>query len=471
MKDKNSPSYSTRFEKVFKILFPSPFSIAIILTFLIFILALIFQKPKNVNVSSYLYDLANFWETGIWNKGGMVFALQMMLMLVLGYILALSKPIDYLINRLVFYCNTTSKAALIITFFTVAVSLFNWGFGLIFGAIFVKKVIDYSSQKSLNIHTGLIGAAGYSGLMVWHGGISGSAPIKAAEIGNITSMVSDQHLITLVPKSIGLNETIFSNMNLFVSSLLLILLPLFMYFIGTKLKSKSTIKTSYTNNLKQKETTNNQEIIGLEKMDHSKWIGKLIGGLILFYMFLKFGIYNEQNQLNLITPNFINLLLIALALLFLNSISDFLQKLEKAIGSSSGILIQFPLYFGIMGIMKESGLLNEVTNLFVSISTESTFPIFTFFSAGLVNIFVPSGGGQWAVQGPIIVEASLRMKLSLGKSIMALAYGDQVTNMLQPFWALPLLGITGLKAREILPYTLLLMLLGSSIFIISLILF
>lgn len=471
MKNKINSSFSSQFEKVFKTLFPSPLSIAIILTIVTFVLALIFQKPEYQNNASYLYDLANFWEAGIWNKGGMTFALQMMLMLVLGYMLALSKPIDYVINWLVSYCNTTSKAALIITFFTILVSLFNWGFGLIFGAIFVKKVIDYSNLRRIKVHKGLIGAAGYSGLMVWHGGLSGSAPIKAAELKNIASMVTNKQLAILVPDTIDLNQTIFSNMNLSVSALLLVTLPLFMYFIGAKLIPNNLNVLINTFDTKLENEIKVEKVIGLEKMDYSRWFGKIIGGLILFYIILKFCIYNEQTGLKFITPNFINLLLIALALIFLSSVSDFLQKLEKAIGSSSGILIQFPLYFGIMGIMKESGLLNEVAIFFISISTEYTLPIFTFFSAGLVNIFVPSGGGQWAVQGPVIIESSLQLGVPLGKSIMALAYGDQITNMLQPFWALPLLGITGLKAKEILPYTLLLMALGTVIFVLGISLF
>ena len=98
-------------------------------------------------------------------------------------------------------------------------------------------------------------------------------------------------------------------------------------------------------------------------------------------------------------------------------------------------------------------------------------PIFTLFSAGLVNIFVPSGGGQWAVQGPLVLQSALALNVPLPKAIMALAYGDQITNMLQPFWALPLLGITKLKAKEILPYTLLFMLVGSVIYIAGLLIF
>ena len=143
----------------------------------------------------------------------------------------------------------------------------------------------------------------------------------------------------------------------------------------------------------------------------------------------------------------------------------------ESIADISGILIQFPLYFGIMGIMSSSGMVTQISDFFVSFSTETTLPIVTFFSAGLVNVFVPSGGGQWVIQGPIVIESALKLGVPLNKAIMALAYGDQITNMLQPFWALPLLGITKLKAKEILPYTLFAMFVGSVIYIFGILLF
>ena len=148
-----------------------------------------------------------------------------------------------------------------------------------------------------------------------------------------------------------------------------------------------------------------------------------------------------------------------------------MSGVDKAIHGSSGILIQFPLYFGILALMQTSGLIENISDFFIDISTKKTLPIYTFFSAGLVNMFVPSGGGQWALQGPIILRAALELDMSLSKIILALAYGDQITNMLQPFWALPLLSITGLKARDILPYTLMLMLAGIFIFMVVLMLF
>ena len=150
---------------------------------------------------------------------------------------------------------------------------------------------------------------------------------------------------------------------------------------------------------------------------------------------------------------------------------SFLTSLKIAISGAAGILIQFPLYFGIMGIMKKSGLIILMSDFFISISNQTTLPIYTLISAGIVNILVPSGGGQWAVQGPIIIDAAINLGVPINKVIMALAYGDQLTNMLQPFWALPLLAITGLKAKDILPFSLIVMIAGGLIFIGCLIIF
>ena len=134
-----------------------------------------------------------------------------------------------------------------------------------------------------------------------------------------------------------------------------------------------------------------------------------------------------------------------------------------------GILIQFPLYFGIAAIMQSSGLIEKIASYALN-SSATGFSLVTFLSSGIVNVFVPSGGGQWVIQGPIIVSASQQIGVPLEKGIMAMAYGDQLTNMLQPFWALPLLGITKLKAKEILPYTIMLMGIGTVVYLVGLLL-
>lgn len=446
-------SIAKKFERVFKGLLPAPFTIAVILTLFTLLLALFITEPKTDG--SHIIQLLTYWEEGIWHPPLLVFAIQMMLMLVLGHVLALTKPINSLIEKGTSFCNNTANAAGIITFFTLLVSLFNWGLGLIFGAIFARKVGEHASKKGIQLNYPLIGAAGYSGLMVWHGGISGSAPIKIAEEG---------HFLADTIGVISQADTVFSSMNISISIILLITLPLLMYFIGKKTNGTSI---SIKANNHQKKIT----VSGAEKIDHSKLMALFFGGLILAFAFYKAFILPDNISLKIITPNYINLVLLGLGIIMHSSFYKFLKGVDNAISGASGILIQFPLYFGIMGIMNHSGMVQIMSDFFVSISNETTFPVFTFISAGIVNVFVPSGGGQWAVQGPIIVEAATQLGVSIPKSVMALAYGDQLTNMLQPFWALPLLGITGLKAKEILPYTLILLVAGTIIFIGGLLIF
>ena len=240
-----------------------------------------------------------------------------------------------------------------------------------------------------------------------------------------------------------------------------------MYFLAKKIKEVAEHVISVEN--KTSENTNNKTLS--EKIDNSFIFSKIIGTLLLIYLLIKHMYITDGSFIASINPNLINLWLLSFCIFSHKNLSSFIKSVNKAIISATGILIQFPLYFGIMGIMKYSGLINVLSDFFISISSENTFPIFTFLSAGLVNIFVPSGGGQWAVQGPIIVEAANYLNLSISKSVMALAYGDQITNMLQPFWALPLLGITKINAKDLLPYTLILLLIGSVIFITCLLIF
>lgn len=462
--------FTERYAKLFQYLLPTPFTIALILTIVTFLVAVAVTKDASIGTVTYALKVLGYWEEGLWQKGLMVFAMQMMLILVLGHVLALSQPVDNLINAIVKYANSTAKAAYLVTFFTVLVALFNWGLGLIFGAIIARKVAEKAQVNKIALNYPLIGAAGYSGLMVWHGGISGSSLAKVAEKGHLSEMMQGiigPYEIAQLPEQIPFSETVFSSMNMYSSILILLILPLLMYLLGTK--AKASVLPNLTRQEQKNDETTKQ--VGAEKLDHSKVFAYSLGLIIIVYALHKALMQKNSGNFGFITPDYINFLLLGLGVLFHGNFHRFLKAVNQAIGGAAGILIQFPLYFGIMGMMKSSGLVHEFSTFFVSISNENTFPIFTMISAGIVNVFVPSGGGQWAIQGPIIVQATQSLGIELPKSIMALAYGDQLTNMLQPFWALPLLGITKLNAKDILPYTLLLMLVGGLIYLSALLIF
>ncbi len=453
-------NFTKAIETTFKKVLPSPFTIAVLLTIFTFIISFFFTKENTVN---HLSNLASYWEKGIWSSKLLVFAYQMILILVLGHVLVLSKPIDKLITRLVTHTKSTTTAVVLVSFSTILVAFINWGLGLIFGAIMARKVAEYAQQNNIAINYPIIGAAGYVGLMVWHSGISGSAPLDAAGSGRIRELLTNTSInSTSLPNAIDTSSTIFSYWNLIIFGVILFAVPTFLFFLAKKAKPTPINLPTYQYSLKP---TN---VNGAEKLDHSKVFSLIFGIIILLVFCLQYGA--NALQLNF-TLNAINFLMLGLAIIFHGSFYSFLKALEEAIKGTSGILIQFPLYFGIMGIMTSTGMVSEISDYFIAISNETTLPILTFFSAGLVNIFVPSGGGQWVIQGPIVLESAIKLGVSLPKAVMALAYGDQITNMLQPFWALPLLGITKLKAREILPYTILLMLLGTIIYIVGLLIF
>ena len=436
---------------------PSPFAIAVVLTVVTMALALIFTP--NTSDNNHLIAVLKSWEKGIWNNSMLVFGYQMMLILVLGHILVLSKPMTQLTNRLTSFVNSTVTAVVLVSVSTMLVSFFNWGLGLIFGAIMARKVGEAAQQRGFNINYPLVGASGYIGFMVWHAGISGSAPLKVAESGHLASLmegIQSNQMISNLPDLVPTGETIFSWWNLTLFAILLLIVPLVLTYMAKR--TKATAIPVFNSDEKDDADASG-------KVDTSSLATIIFGVLLLSAFFVSY--FDQLRQL-ILTPNMLNFFMFGLGILLHGTFKNYLKALQQAIGGASGILIQFPLYFGIMGIMKDTGMVTMISNLFVSISNETTLPLFAFFSAGLVNVFVPSGGGQWAVQGPIVIESALQLGVPLNKMIMALAYGDQITNMLQPFWALPLLAITKLKAREILPYTVVMMFVGSAVYLLGL---
>lgn len=451
-------------ERIFRRYLPSPFTIAVVLTVLTIILAWVFTD--NSSDGNHLIAILSYWEDGIWNNGLLVFAYQMMLILVLGHVLVLSKPMERLILQITSLVKNTSSATVLVIVPTLLVSFFNWGLGLIFGAILARKVGEYAQTHNISINYPLVGACGYSGLMVWHGGISGSAPIKVAEAGHLKGLLGNNASIDVLarlPDTISTALTVFSYWNLILFAVVSMSITGLAYYLSKKTSTTTTDLKGY-----QFKSVEGKHLQGAEKLDYSPWVSTVFGFLIILAFLVQ---YLPALQTLNITPNMLNFFMLGLAIILHGSFKSFLMAVEEAIGDTAGILIQFPLYFGIMGIMAGSGMINTISDFFVSISTATTLPIFTFFSAGLVNIFVPSGGGQWAIQGPLVLQSALELGVPLPKAIMALAYGDQVTNMLQPFWALPLLGITKLQAKEILPYTLMFMVVGSIIYIAGLLVF
>lgn len=419
---------------------PSPLAIALGLTAVTAVAALF--------LGADIDTVATSWRDGLWNRPLLVFAFQAALMLVLGHALALTPAVDRLIGKAVTLAGTTNaRAAATVVLVACIAGWVNWGLGLIVGAVLARKVGERAQERGLPLHYGLIGAAGYSGLMVWHGGLSGSAPIKVAEAGHLADLASIAGIpAEALPAALPIGLTVFSAHNFIMTGALMAGAVAAAYWMGAKLDRTPGDGPTLPNTMAPATQSRVSPLF--------KVLPTLFGCVLLLLAAQKAAHHPDAARLGFIDPDWTNQALLGLAFLLHGSLKRFLQAIDAAIGGTSGILIQFPLYFGIMGIMSGTGLVEALSMAMVRLSTPQTFELWTVLSAGIVNVFVPSGGGQWAVQGPLLIRAALDLGVPLERTILAMAYGDELTNMLQPFWALPLLGITGLAAKDILPFTL-----------------
>jgi short-chain fatty acids transporter len=431
---------------------PDPFLFAILLTFLTLILGVIFTD-------SGPFAMLKHWNKGFWEL--LTFAMQMCLILVTGYALATTKAVRRAIEALADIPKTGAGAATLVALVAIIAAYINWGLGIIVGALMARQVALRGYQKGVAMHYPLLGAAGYAGLAVWHGGLSASAPLLVATEGHF---LADK--IGIIPVS----QTLFSPLNIVVAVFLIIGLPFLFRFLNPLDASETVTIDKVLPNIdellaeKEEDSEQQRRDTVASKLENSMAISLIVGlmGLIVVVWYF----VTKGFNLNL---NIVNFTFMIVGILLHRTPINYVRAIAEGTRGCAGIILQFPFYAGIMGMMKYSGLIVVMAGWFVAISNQFTFPLFTFISASLVNIFVPSGGGQWAVQGPVIVEAAKTIGVSYSKTIMALAYGDQWTNLFQPFWALALLGLTGLKARQIMGYCMAVMLIGIVFFILALV--
>ncbi|KZN29447.1 hypothetical protein N480_06910 [Pseudoalteromonas luteoviolacea S2607] len=404
---------------------PDPFVFVTLLTLFVMTMAVIFTPATPI-------ETVQFWGQGLWNL--LTFAMQMLLVLIAGFMLANTRVCAKLLNGLATFAKTPSQAIILVTLVSMFASWLNWGFGLVVGALFAKALAN-----KIAVDYRVLIASAYSGFIVWHGGLAGSVPLTIASSGHFA-----ESQIGILSTS----DTIFSYFNLVLLFAMLIILPL---LNRAMLPPENEQVLVDKESLKEPPTaTRNRTLTPAEKLEEHPVLGILIGLLGCGYLIHYFVIQGGGLNLNIVIAAFL-----FLAILLHGSATNILHSLQQAIKGGAGIVIQFPFYAGIMAIMVNTGLAEQISAGFVSISNAQSLPFWSFLSAGLVNIFVPSGGGQWAVQAPIVIPAAQALEADIARVTMAVAWGDAWTNLIQPFWALPVLAIAGLKARDIMGFCLL----------------
>ena len=444
---------------------PDPFVLALGLTVLTALLAMAFvmsgqgQKP-----TEFTAVLDAWWNGGIWTF--LKFGMQMCLILVTGFALASSKPIRWCIERIASIPRDTASAAALIALVAMGAGLINWGLGLIVGALLASTCADFLGRRGVRVHYPLICAAGYTGMLTWHGGLSGSAPLKMTKMEEIAGILPAEVIATLGVEPVPLQATIFSNLNLFVTIGMLVLVPLTLFLLAPARESE--IRTATDLDIRRNEDEDENKDIP----DRDGIVAMVLNGIVACGLLVGMVVYLLQSGgLGRLGPNEVNATMLGLGMLFHGSPRRYLHAVEKSARGCAGIILQFPFYAGIMALLSASGLALWLAETTSQNATVTSLPIMTFLSAGVVNFFVPSGGGQWGIQGPIALEAGASVGVPASKMIMSVAYGDELTNMLQPFWAIPLLAITGIKAREIVGYTALVMIVAGAWMAIGLLAF
>lgn len=419
------------FDRIFQRYTPDPFLIALALTAAVAGLATLLTPATSVQVISS-------WGDGFWSL--ITFTLQMSMILVSGYILAVSPPVRKLLKAIARAPRSAAQAVFTVSLVSGISCWLNWGFGLIVGAFLALEVARVQSKVSFRV----LVASAYSGFLLWHGGLSGSIPL----VLNTAGSFSEKWTGGVIP----LEQTLFSGFNLVTLAGLLVLLPV----LNVYLQKTHTADPSFRPPPESPDPVFHAQTPA-EKWENSFWISLLTFGFGAAFLVLQ--ILEKRFSLDLNTVNFIFLFA---GILLHKTPRSFLKALQESAEKVGPLLIQYPLYGGIMAIMVQTGLAETMSKAFVSISVAETFPWLSFLSAGLVNLFVPSGGGQWAVQAPIVLPAAQELGVSASLTAMAVAWGDAWTNMLQPFWALPLLAIAQLKAKDILGFCLMILLVSGA---------
>ena len=417
---------------------PEPFIFAILLTFVAAMIAMpvCHQTPLEV---------VEHWGGGVWNL--LAFAMQMALVLVCGSALAAAPAVKRGISALARVPKNPAGAIALVTVVSALACWLNWGFGLIVGVIFAKEI----ARQLQGVDYRLLIASAYSGFVVWHAGLSGSIPLTMATPGEALVKATNGALTAPIP----VGQTILEPHNLVMVLLVIVGITV----ANTLMHPKQGAVTVDPALLEEQELNTkhlplNTKKTPAQRMEQSPVLSWLIGLLLLAYLVLKLGFRGGQLDLGAVIMIFL-----ALGLLLHGTPVAYVRAFGKAATGAAGIILQFPFYAGIMGIItgvgaSGIGLGNVLADACIRISNPTTYPLLTFLCAAVLNMFVPSGGGHWAIQAPIMFTAGADLGVDPGLTGTAIAWGDAWTNLIQPFWALPALAIAKLSAKDIMGYCL-----------------
>ncbi|MGZ3659624.1 MAG: short-chain fatty acid transporter [Bdellovibrionota bacterium] len=393
-----------------------------------------------------LKAVAGSFGEGYWSL--IPFTMQMAIVVISGYVVASSPPAGKLIGRLARIPQTGRGAVAWIALFTILASLLNWAFSLVFGGLYVRAL---ARRADLRMDYRAAGAAGYLGLgATWALGLSSSAAQLQANPESIPK--------TLLPITgvIPFRETIFLPQSLLMLAVLTVASVAIAYFSAPE-GARAVTAQDLGVNLADEETVLVRPRLPGEWLEHSPLFTLLVAALGFGWMVMEFS--GKDPLVAISNLNTYNLLFLLLGMVLTWRPRRFLDSVNRSVPSVAGILIQFPLYGSISFILTKaqtSGgvtLAHYVSGFFVSISTRDTYSALMGLYSAVLGFFIPSGGGKWIIEAPYLMQAANELKVHLGWTVMVYNAAEALPNLINPFFMMALLGVLGLKARDIVGYT------------------
>jgi len=416
---------------------PDPYLYALLLTFFTAAAAWFMTETPPDRIVTAWYD-------GIWAI--LAFAMQMALILSTGVALAEAPQVKRLLQGLASIPSRQGGAAVTVFLVGAAGSWLNWGFGLVAGALIARE----TAKRVRETDFGLLVAAAYMGNMVWASGLSSSIALASATPGSALNIIEKE-----TGKIAGLNETIFTAYNLVPTVLVFILIPVMLVLIAPPPAEQRRVDPALLEREDSRPAPPKVEKTFASAIENAWIVTALLVAMCLYYEWTVISTRGFTLDIN-------GMIFIALTLglIFHGRPIRYVRAFNAAARTVGPILLQFPLYGGIMGMMTGTGLAAVISQFFVSFSSHGTLPFWTFVSSNIISMFVPSGGGHWAVQGPFMIPAAVNLGVDPALTAMATAMGEQTANMIQPFWALPVLAIAGLGIKDIMGYCALALVVG-----------
>ncbi|MEN8273789.1 short-chain fatty acid transporter [Acinetobacter seifertii] len=410
------------------------------------LLGVIIVSIAALSIGAPIHDVATSFGNGFWSL--IPFTLQMTMLIIVGYVVSVSKPVKYLIQKMARIPSSGRGAIVLVATVSLLISLVNWAVSTILTALLV---IALAKRKELNMDYRAAAAAAIIGMgATWALGISSSAAQLQANKSSLPESI--YNLTGVIP----FTETIFLWQSIAMTIILVIVSIAIAYFSAPKGNSVKTIDSFDVQFEEDKPYEEKSNRPG-DWLENSPILTVIVVALGLIWMFFEF---SKSNPIIAISSlNTYNFVFLMLGLALHGTPRNFLNAVAKAVPAVSGILIQFPLYGSIAFIMTQAlnsqdlSLSHYVAEFFVSIASKETFAIVMGVYSAVLGFFVPSGGGKWIIEAPYVMQAANDLKVHLGWSVQIYNAAEALPNLINPFFMLPMLGILKLKAKDVIGFT------------------